>query len=468
MGAQRRAFGKIRTITRKGIHYLEASYPTPPDALADDPSLPKRITRTASEDRRGELEEWLRQARLSIELGTWEPPRKRRERQKRESTTFHDYAEDWIEHRLKNDGTPIGDTTKGKYREHLRIWLDPTFGSMPISSITVTDVEDWYQRFPVGPDGTNAVARRRAYATLHAILRTAAEKPINPKGDTLIPRNPARIRANNPKRRRDPKVLEPETIRAISDMMPDRLVLTVEIAGQLGLREGEVCGLRRRDVDLENRILHVRQAIKQVYRPGEPRRLVPGKPKSSRGIRDVPILDNLIEPLERHLRRFTGPKPDDLVFTAQRGGTTLSPQSLRNVYYKAIKRAGLEDITFHDLRHTALTRMAEHGASPGELMAWGGHSDIKTVSIYQQHSQSHARQVIQATDRTITKATDESAKEEKPADNRTDDPLTTALANMDEPARIAVLKSMEPARAAEIVSVLPREMRVAAMAALLS
>ncbi|OXN01435.1 tyrosine-type recombinase/integrase [Bifidobacterium vansinderenii] len=470
MARTRRSFGAIRTVTKKGRQYLEGSYPTPPDALAGDHSLPKRITKTVAPDRSGELEEWLRQAQLSIELGTWESPAKKKIQRQRDSITFHDYAERWIDERLKADGSPIAETTKNKYREHLRIHLDPTFGNKPMTSISVTDVENWYRTFPIGEDGTNTTARRRAYATLHAILRTASEQPINPQGDTLLDRNPARLRPKNPKRRREPKVLEPETIHAIADMMPERLALAVEIAGQLDPREGEICGLQRQDIDLENHVLHIRRAVKQVYdRPGSPRRLIVGDPKSEQGKRDIPIFDNLIEPLERHLRRFVGPKPDDFIFTPQRGGGILSPQSLRNVFGKAVRKAKQDDITFHDLRHTALTRMAEHGASPGELMAWGGHADIKTVSIYQQHSASHAKQVVQRVDRTITASLDESAADNMVNPANTDaDPIITALAGMDDEARTLVLKSMPAEQAVGLITRLPRELQVRAMTALLS
>jgi hypothetical protein len=56
---------------------------------------------------------------------------------------------------------------------------------------------------------------------------------------------------------------------------------------------------------------------------------------------------------------------------------------------------------FHDLRHTALTRLAEMGATGGELMEQAGHTSLKVASIYQQSSVKHRKQVMQRLDDAI-------------------------------------------------------------------
>jgi integrase len=51
---------------------------------------------------------------------------------------------------------------------------------------------------------------------------------------------------------------------------------------------------------------------------------------------------------------------------------------LRTSWYKAAKRAGVDGLTFHDLRGTAVTRLAEAGCTEAEIAAITGHS-LKSV-----------------------------------------------------------------------------------------
>lgn len=77
-----------------------------------------------------------------------------------------------------------------------------------------------------------------------------ATEPVGFDGRPIIDRNPCAIRAARPKVDHEPVIAEADQIRALADAMPERLALTVILAGTLGLREGECLALMRRDVDL--------------------------------------------------------------------------------------------------------------------------------------------------------------------------------------------------------------------------
>ena len=68
------------------------------------------------------------------------------------------------------------------------------------------------------------------------------------------------------------------------------------------------------------------------------------------------------------------------MFRSQFGGH-LSPKHLGARYHKALERAGLRRLRFHDLRHTFGTH-AIRAADPREVMEWMGHADIKTTQVY--------------------------------------------------------------------------------------
>ena len=114
------------------------------------------------------------------------------------------------------------------------------------------------------------------------------------------------------------------------------------VAGFTGLRLGELRALQWGDLDFINRLVHVRRSYTHGrYKP---------YPKGRRQ-RSVPMIDQIIPPLDRLSQRehFTG--PDDLIFTNTTGGV-IEGSAARRRLWAALSRAGLKRIRVHDLRHS--------------------------------------------------------------------------------------------------------------------
>jgi hypothetical protein len=90
-----------------------------------------------------------------------------------------------------------------------------------------------------------------------------------------------------------------------------------------------------------------------------------GDPKTDAGIRTVALPAQLVVDLERHLDETVGFEPDALLFRGMKGGRP-SPERLAEVLAKARTEAKLEQVHFHDLRHTGNTLAAATGASTRE------------------------------------------------------------------------------------------------------
>jgi integrase len=141
-----------------------------------------------------------------------------------------------------------------------------------------------------------------------------------------------------------------------------------------GLRQGELLGLRWRDLDIEALKLRVRQAFVR----GEFK-----SPKSARGTRGVPMADEVGRALTelRATSRFA--EDDDLVFGHPVTGEPLDRSKVRKRFQRACRRAGVRVVRFHDLRHTFGTRIAASGeVSLRTLQEWMGHRDPTTTMIY--------------------------------------------------------------------------------------
>jgi integrase len=108
-----------------------------------------------------------------------------------------------------------------------------------------------------------------------------------------------------------------------------------------GLRRGELVALRWRDVDFASSTIRVRAS----YSGG-----ALTVPKSGR-VRSVPMAPDVGQVLAQLAQREHFTSEDDLVFAAE-VGSYLDGSALRRRYDRALKRAGLRPLRFHDLRHT--------------------------------------------------------------------------------------------------------------------
>lgn len=148
-------------------------------------------------------------------------------------------------------------------------------------------------------------------------------------------------------------------------------------AAMTGLRQGELLALRWQDVDFTAGLVRVRRS----YTRGRF-----SAPKSVRSVRAVPLARSVAEALEGQRRRSVRTGPDELVFAHPDLGTVLDPSRLRGRFGKALERAGVRQIRFHDLRHTYGTHMAAAGTPLRMLQEWMGHSDYKTTLIYADYA----------------------------------------------------------------------------------
>ena len=141
-----------------------------------------------------------------------------------------------------------------------------------------------------------------------------------------------------------------------------------------GLRQGELLGLRWRDLDAAARKVRVRQAwVRGEFK----------SPKSRRGSRGVPTANELVDALAELAARSPFSAEDDLVFAHPETGRPLDRSQVRKRFQRACRRAGVRVVRFHDLRHTFGTRMAASGElSLRTLQEWMGRRDAKTTLIY--------------------------------------------------------------------------------------
>ena len=105
-----------------------------------------------------------------------------------------------------------------------------------------------------------------------------------------------------------------------------------------------------------------------------------------------------------------------MLFPGTPGGGHLHSSALYDHYYAARRKAGRQDLRWHDLRHTGLTFAGQSGATLAELMARAGHSSAATALRYQHSTQSRDRMIAEQLSALATNVTSiETARRRKAA-----------------------------------------------------
>lgn len=135
--------------------------------------------------------------------------------------------------------------------------------------------------------------------------------------------------------------------------------------------------MRWRNVDwAAQKVRVVRPYVRGRFRP----------PKSRMSSRAVPMADHVGRELELLFQAAAHQAEDDLVFGHPHTGHPLDRSQVSKRFKRTLKRAGVREVRFHDLRHTFGTRCAAAGVPLRTLQAWMGHADIKTTMVYTHYA----------------------------------------------------------------------------------
>jgi integrase len=242
-------------------------------------------------------------------------------------------------------------------------------------------------------------------STVGGMLRVLSVALGEAVREGLLPTNPVRlVRKPKAQKRRPPAISTDLAVKILDafKLEPDRVLVSVGLA--LGLRSGELRGLRWSDVDFERGALTVSHQIERVA--GEWRFK---RPKSEAGVRTLKLPPVLIAELKqqrervRDLRRAAHPHWLDynLVFPTERGHP-LHFSTLNHRFPRVLVAAGLPRLTPHDLRHAAVSLMLAQGIPLAVVSKLVGHSQVSlTADTYGHLTEEMRTQAADAMERVF-------------------------------------------------------------------
>lgn len=302
----------------------------------------------------------------------------------------------WLEDVIRRD---VAESTYVDYHTRIAYYITPTLGDYRLCDLTPKLIRAWMNALRDAGRALSIVKQCRA------ILERALEVAVT---DKLIEDNPAAAVKPPKAVRTSDDTEDEEGRRALSVEQTERILADVKahdkhqtattgsdgrrvrsegmyllymLAFTLGLRRGEVLGLRRKDIDLVARALKVRQQVIRL----EGKAVISSRLKTPAARRDLPLTSALITLLRPHLLRLE-PGDDSLLFP-DKAGKELNPSVVTKHFARTLKRLGVTGYHFHDTRHTAITRWREKGIDIEVVAALAGHEEVKTSA--QTYSDPH-------------------------------------------------------------------------------
>ena len=177
-----------------------------------------------------------------------------------------------------------------------------------------------------------------------------------------------------------------QALKLLAIAQESRVEALLMIAVTTGMRRGELLALHWEDIDFEKKVVSVHRTLSRVtgqgYKETEP------KTKSSR--RRIALPDVALEALIEHRNAQAQMKIEagdrwheqGLVF-CNKFGKYFNSDVLLRIFHGLLNKAGLPDMRFHDLRHSAATILMAAGVHPKMVQERMGHSSIAmTMDIY--------------------------------------------------------------------------------------
>ncbi|MQA87719.1 MAG: tyrosine-type recombinase/integrase [Streptosporangiales bacterium] len=353
------------------------------------------------DDARRKLTELLRRADQGIPVAS-------------ESWTVEEYLSYWLEHIARVERRP---KTYQGYEGVVRLHLVPGLGKKKLDKLTARDVRVFVARVreacqccrngwdasrdeprccaKVPPECCASRLSVRMIQSIHAVLRNALQNAVR---EEIVPRNVAKlVTVTTPKYKINRGLTADQARRLLKAARDERLYALYVLALCLGLRRGELLGLRWEDIDLDAGTLEVVRTLQRV--DGELRFV---RPKTDDSERTVPLPGLCTEALREHRERQcieqseagTTWRDHGLVFPSE-VGTPMEPDNLRRSWGRVGTAAGLDRVRFHDLRHTCVTLLLNLGVPPQVVREIVGHSDIEvTMTIYAHASLDERRHAL--------------------------------------------------------------------------
>lgn len=314
-----------------------------------------RVVADRAFDFKRDAEAWEREQKRDLSLSKFVDPRKGRE-------SVRDVAKRWMDSRAAS----VASSTLRAEGYMLATFMPATLGNRPIAAVRDADLNALYAQMLAGGKARTSVTRFRGM--LSSMFTWCVSEGLigeNPVRGSRVPKG----RGEDKRHEVYPFTLE--GLRRVCDALEAEDPMQgryARVLGLTGLRWGELCALRVRDVQM------LPYPAFRVSRSGPSGHPIRTQTKGGAD-RSVPIPSEVVEIVRPLLARPV----DSLLFTTKTGERLSGPNWKRDVKWTA----HAEGRRVHDLRHTAATLWLLNGIDLKTVQHWLGHASAQlTATVY--------------------------------------------------------------------------------------
>ncbi|MBE6868568.1 MAG: site-specific integrase [Ruminococcus albus] len=277
----------------------------------------------------------------------------------------------------------VKESTLANYQNKFEKHILPEFGDVPCADLTAGRINAFINKKLA--DDLSASYVRDIFTVFKTMLKYAQEE----YGFRLSLKNVVLPKAE---RKQVEKISDTEQKKLVSCLKANMSLTAFGILLSLfmGLRIGELCGLKWEDVDFQNKILHIRRTVQRISSANGNRKtkIVISAPKSATSFREIAIPDMLM----KYFEMFRD-EADHFIISGT--NKPVEPRTMQYRYKKILQSAEVENHNYHKLRHTFATNSAEKGFNVKALSAVLGHSSVTlTLNRYIHPDHAYERKLM--------------------------------------------------------------------------
>lgn len=332
------------------------------------------VRKSITKETKKEVEKAIKEMYYQVETGLEVVTVKQKPR---ERITLDTWFEIWIkEYKELTVKARSVDNYKRWYRNH----ISPMLGGKYIDDITVERLQNFFNNL----SREKALSSSSIQYTQTLINNMLKQAYINERIDKNPCEHVQKVKRDKPKKK---NLLNLEHEKTFFNYFNNENFKNVCVmALYTGMRANEILALKWEDIDIENKIIHVRHTL--VYKNKQNYKLT--SPKSETSLRDIPMTSNVYKLLQLK-------KDDSTGFVFNEYGIPFNYNAINtelNCIIKKMNEDGIpiKHISMHSFRHTFTTRCIENGMTPKVLQTILGHADVSlTMNLY-THCQDKQKQ----------------------------------------------------------------------------
>lgn len=277
----------------------------------------------------------------------------------------------------------VKESTLANYKNKFEKHILHEFGDVPCADLTAGRINTFINKKLA--DGLSASYVRDIFTVFKTMLKYAQEE----YGFRLSLKNVTLPKAE---KKQIEKISDEQQKKLVSYLKANMSVTAFGILLSLfmGLRIGELCGLKWEDVDFKYKTLYIRRTVQRISSADGDRKtkVVISAPKSATSYREIAIPDMLMKYFE-----IFRDKADYFIISGT--NKPVEPRTMQYRYKKILQSAEVENHNYHRLRHTFATNSAEKGFNVKALSAVLGHSNVTlTLNRYIHTDHAYERRLM--------------------------------------------------------------------------